>query len=359
MLNGIDIASYQGGLNTETIQADFVVVKSTQGNGYINPFWKTHVDGAMKGGKIVGVYHYASGQGVQAEVNFFLQTIRDYIGKVFLCLDWEHIPNGGPNIQFTNPGYALQFMNEVKKRTGCTMLIYGSKDSCFNAFNWTLVKEAGYKLWGAQYASNAPIHGYSQNPWQSARPWGAFGQDLAIFQYTSNLRLPGWNGGLDGDLCYLSANELKALATGKAVDPVVPPAEDEDLDRASLLELVAGVMDGKYGRNETRKKKLGKRYQEVQDMINHIYLSSAGELANDVLLGKFGSGDLRKRVLGPRYKEVQKLVNARLESQKTIEEIAQEVIEGKWGNDPERTVRLRAAGYDSAAIQKAVNALLN
>ena len=39
-------------------------------------------------------------------------------------------------------------------------------------------------------------------------------------------------------------------------------------------------------------------------------------------------------------------------------EIAQEVIEGKWGNDPERSQRLEAAGYDAAAIQKEVNNIL-
>ena len=40
------------------------------------------------------------------------------------------------------------------------------------------------------------------------------------------------------------------------------------------------------------------------------------------------------------------------------EEIAREVIEGKWGNDPERSQRLEAAGYNAAAIQKEVNRIL-
>lgn len=42
---------------------------------------------------------------------------------------------------------------------------------------------------------------------------------------------------------------------------------------------------------------------------------------------------------------------------KDINVIAQEVKDGKWGNDPERTQRLRAAGYDAAAVQSIVNAL--
>jgi GH25 family lysozyme M1 (1,4-beta-N-acetylmuramidase) len=44
---------------------------------------------------------------------------------------------------------------------------------------------------------------------------------------------------------------------------------------------------------------------------------------------------------------------------KSNEEIAKEVLAGKWGNGDERKRRLTEAGYDYAAVQKAVNALLN
>lgn len=40
---------------------------------------------------------------------------------------------------------------------------------------------------------------------------------------------------------------------------------------------------------------------------------------------------------------------------KTIDELAQEVIEGKWGNDEDRKNRLTAAGYDYYAVQNRVN----
>ena len=42
---------------------------------------------------------------------------------------------------------------------------------------------------------------------------------------------------------------------------------------------------------------------------------------------------------------------------KTIDEIAKEVMQGKWGNNPERKNRLVAAGYDYDVIQKRVNEL--
>lgn len=43
---------------------------------------------------------------------------------------------------------------------------------------------------------------------------------------------------------------------------------------------------------------------------------------------------------------------------KSVDEMAQEVIEGKWGNNPERKERLLEAGYDYDAIQDRVDEIL-
>ena len=43
---------------------------------------------------------------------------------------------------------------------------------------------------------------------------------------------------------------------------------------------------------------------------------------------------------------------------KSVETIAKEVIQGKWGVGNDRKERLTAAGYDYAAVQKKVNELL-
>ena len=45
-------------------------------------------------------------------------------------------------------------------------------------------------------------------------------------------------------------------------------------------------------------------------------------------------------------------------AKKTVTQIAKEVINGKWGNGEERKKKLKAAGYDYAAVQKKVNELL-
>ena len=43
---------------------------------------------------------------------------------------------------------------------------------------------------------------------------------------------------------------------------------------------------------------------------------------------------------------------------KRINEVAKEVINGKWGNGSDRTNRLAAAGYDAKAVQNEVNRIL-
>lgn len=45
-------------------------------------------------------------------------------------------------------------------------------------------------------------------------------------------------------------------------------------------------------------------------------------------------------------------------AKKTVEEIAKEIIQGKWGNGTDRKNRLTAAGYDYDEVQKMVNKLL-
>lgn len=93
---------------------------------------------------------------------------------------------------------------------------------------------------------------------------------------------------------------------------------------------------------------------------------TVSQLAQEVLDGKWGNGQERKEKLtqaGYDYNAVQTEVNklakgAATPSKKSDEEIAREVIAGKWGNGSERKQKLIAAGYNYTAIQKIVNKLV-
>ena len=91
------------------------------------------------------------------------------------------------------------------------------------------------------------------------------------------------------------------------------------------------------------------------------------QIAKEVLAGKWGNGDTRKQKLktaGYDYNAVQAKVNemcgvktkpTAAKPTKTISQLADEVIAGKWGNGQDRINRLKKAGYDPVAVQNKVN----
>ena len=61
-LNGIDISNHQKGLNLKDITCDFVICKATEGTTFVDKYCDGFMQQAMKLGKKVGVYHFASGK---------------------------------------------------------------------------------------------------------------------------------------------------------------------------------------------------------------------------------------------------------------------------------------------------------
>ena len=90
---------------------------------------------------------------------------------------------------------------------------------------------------------------------------------------------------------------------------------------------------------------------------------SIDELADEVIAGKWGNGTDRKTNLekaGYDYNAVQERVNEILskDNKKSVTEVAKDVINGKYGNGEDRKKKLEAEGYDYDAVQAKVNELL-
>lgn len=341
-LNGIDVSNWQNGINLAAVPADFVICKATQGNSYVSPDCVRQVEQAAAAGKLVGTYHYISGSGTVAEADFYLNNIKNWIGKYMMCLDWE----SSQNSQWGNESYLKQVAQRIIERTGIPPVIY-VQQSRLSAVK-AIADELNCGLWVAQYA-NMDQTGYQATPWNE----GAY--TCAIRQYSSAGRLSGYSGNLDLNKFYGDRNAWLKYCnpdgahedTGGSTTPSQPASPT-----GSTLDLVVGVMQGEYGNGDARKAALGSRYDEVQDMINHISSASASTLASEVKSGKYGNGETRKIALGSRYDEVQKIVNG---SSKSVSAIADEVIAGKWGNGNDRKNKLQAAGYDYNAVQAEVN----
>lgn len=344
-LNGVDIADYQSGINIGAMTTtQFVIVKATQGTWYTSPSFTKQYSDAKAAGKLLGIYHYAEGGDYKAEADHFLSVIGDRVGEAILCLDWESTDNSTFN-SGRDKTWVKNWCDYVTSKTNVKPLVYISQ-----AYMGNVSGIGDYGLWIAQYANN------NQTDYQ-ATPWNEGAYSCAIRQYSSHGRITGYGADIDLDKFYGDATAWKKYANPGNAKPVEGgssnPSSPSTTPSGSILDLVAGVMQGKYGNGDARKAALGTSYDEVQNMINHIATAPASTLANEVKAGKYGNGDTRKTVLGSRYTEVQNIVNQG--SKKSNDEIANEVIAGKWGNGNTRKSKLQAAGYDYNTIQNLVN----
>lgn len=200
-MNGIDISRWQYNINLAAVPCDFVIIKATQGTSYVSPAFKKQIEEAIRLEKLIGVYHYAGGGGAIPEASHFLNTVKDYIGKAIMVLDWE----GDQNPNFASPEYAQAFLAYVKQFTGIVPFIYMSKSVC-RQYTW----DSSYPLWCAQYKNQQPT-GYQEDPWTDKKGFGQW-KECVILQYSSKGQLPGYQGNLDLDKAYIDKAEWQRYA---------------------------------------------------------------------------------------------------------------------------------------------------
>lgn len=172
--------------------ADGVIVKATQGTGYVNPRCNHQWDLAGQLGKLRGLYHYAGGGNPVAEAQYFINNIKNYVGQGILILDWESYQNAS----WGNSNWARQFVDEVHRLTGVWCVIYVQESALWQVANCANTCGA----WVAKYAS------MNWNSWtlpNMSVSSGAFGA-LTGWQFTG--------GDMDRSIFYISKEGWQALA---------------------------------------------------------------------------------------------------------------------------------------------------
>lgn len=161
--------------------------------------------------------------------------------------------------------------------------------------------------------------------------------------------------------------ELVRLVNGNAAS--------NEPTRKTVDVIAKEVINGKWGNGDDRKSRLtaaGYDYNAIQAKVNELLGQKAAPaapakksndvIAQEVINGKWGNGDdriNRLKAAGYDPATIQALVNQKLGAgKKSVDTIAGEVIAGKWGNGQDRVSRLKAAGYDPASVQKRVNEIL-
>ena len=174
--------------------ADGVIVKATQGTSYVNPRCNHQWDLAGQLGKLRGLYHYAGGGNPEAEAQYFINNIKNYVGKAVLILDWESYQNAS----WGNTSWARRFVDEVHRLTNVWPLIYVQESALWQVAN--CASKCG--VWVAKYAS------MNWNSWtlpDMSVSSGAFAC-LTGWQFTG--------GDMDRSIFYLDANAWNKIASG-------------------------------------------------------------------------------------------------------------------------------------------------
>lgn len=202
-MTGIDVSSHQASLDVATVPCEVVIVKATEGSGYVDPGFQARADAVLHAGKLLGLYHFTwnSANTVQEEVDTFLGAVGPYVGRAVLILDWED-PDG-----VSDTAWALAWLTKVREATGVTPMIYMSA-SYVAANDWDTVSSWGYPLWVAGPTADAPtVPATPDCPWDVA-PWGA---PLA-WQYAVEGRVPGYDKDVDLDVVYTDPGRWAELA---------------------------------------------------------------------------------------------------------------------------------------------------
>ena len=184
--HGIDISSHQGGLNVPAIWADFVIVKATEDDDYVNPYMVSQAQATLGASKRLGFYHFARPGDAAAQARYFVSAVGALRSRATLWLDWE------ANAVAQGPGWAKTFLDTVKSLTGATPGIY-MNGSAVNGYDWSAVASQ-YPLW---YAGGPNYSDYGSSYSDPAVPNVSYWGQPLIHQYTEDGRLPGYSGTLD------------------------------------------------------------------------------------------------------------------------------------------------------------------
>ena len=292
-MKGIDISNWQAGINLSAIAGDidFVIVKATEGIGFVDKSCDKFFQAARDLGKPLGFYHFARTNDAVKEADFFYQNTKNYFGQAIPVLDWEV----DVSIAWVNT-----FVERIHALTGVWPWVYANPWR-FN--QGTVNTNCGRWVAGYPYAIRDVNYGLN-NPLPTS--YKIRNGLVVAWQFTSSCRIKGYGGNLDANVFYGDAKAWGLYANPKGVSTGTGGTTGPS---SSVLELAVDVMDGKYGVGNERKQRLGSRYDEVQSLINHIASASVEVLANEVIAGKYGNGEQRRKVLGARYDEVQARVN--------------------------------------------------
>lgn len=184
--DGIDVSEWQGSIDFSLVKAsgiDVVYIRSSEGNNYIDPYFKDNYENAKDNDLKVGFYHYLTAKSTSEaleQAEFFVSVVKGTSPDCRLAMDFESF--GDLSISEIND-ISEVFLSEVERLSGKDVVIYSDAFNAANTFSKALSSQ--YPVWVADYFISEPGDG-NWDTWVG-------------FQYTDRGRILGISGNVDRD----------------------------------------------------------------------------------------------------------------------------------------------------------------
>lgn len=306
-LKGIDISGYQKDIDLSklTDQIDFVIVKATEGIGFVSDCCDKQYQQAKKLGIKRGFYHFARKNDAAKEAEYFRENTKGYEGDGIPVLDWED----GQSIDWVN-----RFVERYHELTGVWPWVYG------NAWRFN---EGTVNTNCGRWLAGYPKNGITDIDYgiDNDCPYSVSNGLVCAWQFSSSVRLSGYGSNLDGDVFYGTkeawdkyANPKGAASgTGSTSGGGSSSGSGSVTPSGSTLDLVYHIVTNDIN-GDARRDYCGSRYDEVQDFINDTHDASASTLAEWIKAGKYGNNPVRETVIeacGGKYQEAHDIINGK------------------------------------------------
>lgn len=251
---GIDISSYQGNINIEALksQIDFIIIRATYGITEDKQAQR-NVNECIRLGIPYGIYCYSyalnSNRGIEEAKNIVNFANRQSKKPNFICIDMEDAD--GYKAKNGNPNNSV--LVEICKQFCLYVENAGYYANIYANLNWLTTKINSSELdrfdkWVAQWSKEC-----------------TYNKQYSIWQYTSSLKLNGYNGNLDGNICL---NDLCIKGYTHNVENSVDNLKKSNEVIAN--EVIANLW-GTKDTTPTREERLtqaGYNYNEIQKIVN-------------------------------------------------------------------------------------------
>lgn len=214
--------------------AQGVIIKATQGTGYVNPQCNHQWDLAGANGKLRGLYHYAGGGDPISEAQYFIKNISNYVHKGILAVDWEEKQNSA----WGNTNWVRQFVDEVHSLTGVWCVIYVQESALNQVAN--CANDCG--VWVAKYASmnwnswTLPNINVSSGAFSALTGWQFTGGDMdrSIFYLDAN----GWNKLADPSSSASPANSSTSPSSSASPSTPTSPSKPDPTPQKEMYRQI-------------------------------------------------------------------------------------------------------------------------